>query len=265
MFALSELQRAFANAVLEREQGALEDAIVCDRFSASSHLQIYHNNVFISLTEALSHIYPVVERLVGEKFFAYAAHEYIGQYPSRSGNLHDFGAHLPKFLGVFPPAASLSYLPDVAGLEWVRHQAFHAAEHPPLALKRLAEVPPERYPDIRFVLHPSVRLVSSVFPILRIWEVNQPDHQGQQTVHLDSGGGRWLVIRRNLEVEMRSLSAGEFTLLGALEGGTPFAVACEAALDVEQELNVTACLQEHVLSHTVVDFKLSVLPKRKVP
>lgn len=256
MPTLDELQRAFAEALLERESGDLEDAIVADVFPASNRLRIYHNNVFTSLTEALRHIYPVVVRLVGEPFFGYAAHEYIGQYPSRSGNLHDFGEYLPEFLGEFPPAAGLPYLPDVARLEWARHQAFHAAEHPPLALERLAEVPPERYGDIKFLCHPSLRLVSSAFPIGRIWEVNQPDYPGEPAVQLESGGGQWRVMRRNLRVEIVALSAGEFALLSRFDGGIPFEVACALALEAEPAFDATAFLQAHVLAQSVVDFKL---------
>lgn len=256
MLALHELQRAFAEAILEPGKDAVEGAIVADTFSASSHLRIYQNNVFTSLTDALSHIYPVVVRLVGEEFFAYAARQYIGQHPSRSGNLHDFGADLPIFLAVFPATANLPYLPDVARLEWARHQAFHAAEHPPLALERLAAVPAERYMDLRFILHPAVGLVTSDYPILRIWEVNQPEHKGEETVHLDSGGGQWLVRRRTLSVEIMSLEAGEGALLTAMDGRTPFGVACESALATVEAFDITACLQKHVLGHTVVDFEL---------
>lgn len=256
MLSLYELQRAFADVLLEGASGELEDAIVSDAFPALGRLRIYHHNVFTSLTEALSHIYPVVVRLVGEQFFAYAAHGYIGRYPSRSGNLHDFGEYLAQFLAEFPPAAGLPYLPDMARLEWAHHQAFHAAEHIPLALERLAEVPAARYADIKFVCHPSVRLVSSQFPIVRIWEVNQPDYPGEATVHLDSGGGQWRVMRRTLRVEIVALSAGEFALLGHFDGGTPFEAACESALEVEPAFDVTACLQAHVLAQTVVDFTL---------
>jgi Putative DNA-binding domain len=256
VLSLYELQKTFADALFESAKGIPEEVIVSDAFPASRRLRIYHNNVFTSLTEALRHIYPVVVRLVGESFFAYAAHHYIGQYPSRSGNLHDFGEYLPQFLAELPPATGLPYLPDMARLEWARHQAFHGAEHPPLALERLAAVPTERYGDIKFVLHPSVRLIRSPFPILLIWEVNQPDHRGEATVHLDSGGGQWRVMRRTLRVEMLALSAGEFALLSGFDGGTPFASACESALAVEPTLNVTRCLQELVLAQTVVDFKL---------
>lgn len=253
---LHELQTAFAEALFEGASAAIEDAIVVDAFPASSRLRIYHNNVFTSLTEALRHIYPVLVRLVGEQFFAYTAHNYIVHYPSQSGNLHDFGEFLPQFLAEFPPAATLVYLSDVARLDWARHEAFHAAPHPPLALERLAKVPAARYSDIRFVCHPSARFVRSQFPVVRIWEVNQPEYTGEQTVHLESGGGQWRIVRGNFRVEMSPLSAGEFALLSRFDGETPFAFACEMALDLEPSLDVSACLQTHVLTHTVVDFKL---------
>ena len=136
---------------------------------AARHLQVYRNNVFESLVGALKAVYPVVERLVGTGFFAYAADGYIRHHPPASGNLHDFGDSFAGFLAGFEPARALAYLPDVARLEWAWHRAFHAADRAPLALERLAAVPPERYGQVRFRLHPSAQFIASDYPLLRIW------------------------------------------------------------------------------------------------
>ena len=120
--SLRELQRSFATGVLHDDVTTVGGLLVPGDFSGESRLQIYRNNVFTSLTDALEDIYPVVARLVGNEFFSYAAHEYIVRYPSRSGNLHEFGDRLPGFLGGFPPAKDLGYLADVAHLEWTWHE-----------------------------------------------------------------------------------------------------------------------------------------------
>ena len=109
---------------------------------AARYLQVYRNNVFESLVGALKAVYPVVERLVGTGFFAYAADGYIRRHPPTSGNLHDFGGDFAGFLAGFEPARELTLLPDIARLEWAWHRAFHAADQAPLALERLAAVPP---------------------------------------------------------------------------------------------------------------------------
>ncbi len=253
---LADRQRRFARGIFGTADPALLAAIRPGRFAPAQLLQVYRNNVFENLTAALRAIYPVVERLVGRGFFRYVADVYIRRHPPTSGNLHDFGAGLADFLATFPPAAGLAYLPDVARLEWAWHEAFHAAEAPALALERLAEVPSARYGELRFTLHPSARLIASGYPCLRIWQVNQPDWSGDETVDLAEGGVRLLVIRRRLEVEIEPLTAGEHALLTAFVAGRPLSEATEAALTAEPGLDLKACLRRHVRQATIVDFDL---------
>jgi hypothetical protein len=253
--ALPDLQRAFAAHVFGSEPAALA-YIAPGRFTPEQHLQIYHNNVFESLTGALRAVYPVIERLVGEGFFRYAADAYIRRDPPVSGNLHDFGNRFADFLEQFSPAAGLPYLPDTARLEWAWHEAFHAADAAPLDPATLAQVPPDKYAELRFRLHPSVRLLASDYPVLRIWQVNQPDYTGDPAVDLAEGGVRIRVGRRQLTVELARLTPGEQALLGTLAAQCTFAEACEAALAAQPDLDITAALARQVQDMVLVDFYL---------
>jgi hypothetical protein len=190
--SLRELQTAFAAAVYEDRTSIVGH--LCDgAFEAARHARIYRNNAYANLTEALAAVYPVVQRLVGADFFEQTARRYIAAHSPRSGNLHDFGAAFADFLRAFDAAQSLPYLPDVARLEWAWHEAFHAADAPPFDFARLATVPAAEYGALMFALHPSTRLLESRYPILRIWQVNQPDHVGEPTVDLHEGGD-YLVV-----------------------------------------------------------------------
>lgn len=255
MPSLPELQRDFAAGIFGGDADPVARHIKRSHFPAANLLQVYRNNVFSSLTTALQELYPVVLQLVGDGFFKYAANEYIKKYPSRSGNLHDFGEDLSTFLGEFPPASKLSYLPDVARLEWACNRAFHAADHDPLPLERLGSVPPEHYDRLRFKLHPAFTLIASKFPVYTIWEVNQPDYDGEETVDLDAGGEQALVSRPDLDVSVQRLGAGEFTLLEALALQRPFAEACTAALDAQADFDISSCLRTHALGNVLVDFE----------
>jgi len=214
MPSLREMQLAFAGRVFGPGR------------PVSAREQIYRNNVFISLTGALADVYPVVQRLVGEKFFAQLARRYIRFHPSRSGNLHDFGRELNQFLGGLSELENLPYLPDVAALEWACHEAFHAADINPESAKR--------------ALHPAVRLVASRYPVLAIWEANQAEDPG--VVELDSGGDWLVVFRRDLQVEMSKSTPGEFALLAALRDDMTLGEACEAALAAEPGLDLVAAI-----------------------
>ncbi|MFO1423313.1 MAG: DNA-binding domain-containing protein [Candidatus Competibacteraceae bacterium] len=257
MLGLRELQLGFAAAVLDGAEGDFDRHVRAAGLSGARRLQVYRNNALLSLTGALEAVYPVARRVVGDGFFQYAAAQYIARHPSRSGDLHAFGEHFPAFLESFAPAADLVYLPDVARLEWAYHRAFHAADHRPLDVAALARVPAERQGDLRFELHPATRLLESAFPILRIWRVNQDDHDGDSTVDLSEGGVKLLIVRRqNLEIEFEPLEDGEFALLRALAGDCDFVTACERAMTEQPTLDLPACVQRHVSQGVLVAFHL---------
>jgi len=239
--SLHEVQAGLLRALSEGDEQVLP-LIDAAGLGAARRLQIYRNNMLASLTGALRAVYPVVDRLVGEAFFDFTAREYVGRYPSRSGNLHEFGHAFPGFLRGFAPAASLPYLGDVAALEWAYHEVFHAADAPALDLDRLAAIDAADYGKLRFVAGPACRAVKSVYPILQIWHVNQDGFTGEQRIELDHGGERVLVARPALDVELHALSAGEYVLFTQLRDGANFEQACEAALSTEPDMDLAGAL-----------------------
>jgi hypothetical protein len=221
--------------------------------SAAARFEVYRNNVFSNYRGALQAVYPVIERLVGEQFFRHACDRYIACYASTSGDLHEFGAQFDAFLAAYEPAAALVYLPDVARLEWQYHRVFHAAAHAPLALAHLAQIDPETYPALRFTLHPATALLRSAFPLLRIWQINQPEYAGDQQVDLGEGGDDLLVARAEFLVTIARLPRAEFEFLAALQGGAALGEAVEAALESDAGFDLQSALMKHVGTATIVD------------
>ena len=257
MHGLRELQLGFSRDLFSGGGTGFGDRLKDNGLSGDRRLQIYRNNSYIGFTNALRTTYPVVERLVGEGFFRYAAHHYITRYPSTAGDLHEFGALFPEFLRTFEAAAELVYLPEVARLEWAYEKVYYAAGCAPLDPRALAAVPPERYGGLRFTLNPASRLLASDYPILRIWQVNQTNYEGDQTVDLNSGGVKLLLLRNTaLDVEIQPLAEGGFALLQALAEGCDVAGACEQALAVQVDVDLTASFQRHLLQGALVDFSL---------
>jgi hypothetical protein len=257
MSRLRSLQRDFSRHVFGDESADLITNVKPNGLKPVRRLNVYRNNVYVNLTNALRTTYPIVVRLVGDGFFRYAVHAYISQHPSRSGDLHQFGAAFADFLATFEPAAGLPYLSDVARLEWAHEQVFYAAEAAPFNSAALAEVPHESYQDLKFVLNPAVRLLTSKYPILRIWQVNQEGFEGDQGIQLAEGGVQLLVIRDSrLNVGTKVLGEGEFALLKALTDGHSFAVACEQALDAQPDCDIPTCLKQQIMDGVIVDFTI---------
>lgn len=254
MPALRELQQAFADAIFAREPERFAPRLRSTRIPAAARLQIYQNNVFISLAQALADVYPVVERLVGEEFFHQIARRFIRSCPSRSGNLHDFGRELAMFLRGLREARHLPYLGDVAALEWAYHEVFHAADAAPLDVERLAQVPEDAQGRLRFRLHPATRLIASGFPILAIWEANLGDEPPRAQIDLDAGADYLLVARRDLDRVVQRLTPGEFALLAEIASGATLAQACDGATAADPATDIEAAVGRFVADRTITGF-----------
>ena len=261
MPSLRDIQTGFARAILDQAAPEWLAAVDAGCFGVERHVQVYRHNVTAGLTGALAAVYPVIVRLVGRGFFDYAADAYLRQAPPRSGNLHDFGERFGDFMRAFPAAADLVYLPDVARLEWAWHRAFHAPDAPTLNIEGLAGVTPADYPRLRFGLHPSAHLLESPYPILNIWQVNQPEHTGDARVDLAAGDDWLLVVRPAIEVKIVRLSATEFDFLRACAGGATLGEAAAVLMETTSDLpasapaeSLTDVLQRHVALGTFSNF-----------
>jgi hypothetical protein len=262
MRSLRELQEGFARALISGVSERSVPGIRADGLSPLQRLGFHRTNMMGNYLEALRATYQCIENLVGPGCFAHYAEQFIRETPSRSGDLNRYGRELADFLAGTPIAAQLPYLADVARLEWLLDEVFYEADHPALDLQRLAHVSPERYPDLRFKLNPACRLLSSAYPIQRIWQVSRSDYSGEQSVTLETGGDRVLVRRAGFGPVVESVSAAEFVWLRALRDGDTLGAACIAAQSAYSGLDVSACLQCRVADGTLCDFAVGVDSRR---
>jgi len=253
MLPLRELQSAVAAGVLQDATEPLAPLLREDGIAVDRRLQVYRNNTFSSLTAALKDNFPVVCQLVDERFFAYAAQAYIRAHPPRAPRLAEYGADFAEFLAGFEPARHLTYLPDVARLEWAVDVAYHAADAPKLDPSRIAVLTQDRYPELVFVAHPSCRLLASEFPVDRIWQAHQADGGPDGTIDLAAGGCRLLVDRHENEIRMLPLDAPGFTFLQAVIAGHPLQAAYETAAAAAAEFDLIAALSLHLTRGTFTD------------
>jgi hypothetical protein len=137
-------------------------------------------------------------------------------------------------------------------------ESFNEADHVPLSLASLASVPEEHQRRLRLLLAPSCRLLSSRFPVLRIWELCQPDFESKVTVDLHEAAVNVLVRRHEFSVIAQLLSPGDFAMLSSLAGGDGFADAYDCARREDGGFDPAAFLQTYVLSGVLVDFAVPV-------
>jgi hypothetical protein len=257
MAALREVQAAFRRAILEEDAGTFCMLIAADRLAPKERLDVYRNNVFASLTAALRATFPVVCRLVDERFFAYAAHAFICRDPPEGGVLAEYGGRFPDFLAGFAPCRELVYLADVARLEWLMNVAAHAVDVDPIAATTLADVAAQDAPRLILRLHPSIGFLASPWPIDCIWRANRREATAEATIDL-AAGGVWLeVSRADADVVMRGLEAATFAFRSALQRGETLERATDAALVADSAFDLCRALPALFLDRAIIAVSLA--------
>jgi hypothetical protein len=250
---LKELQRHLAGHALDRiDASSLADELAeTHPVPAIERLRIYRNNTILGLSDALADTFPVVARLVGAAFFAQLAADFVRAHPPRRPALLFYGAEFPGFISCYGSAAGLPYLADVARLEAARRHAFHGADAPPFDPLDLQGIPDEILAEVRFLLHPSHRFVTSSFPVDAIWRSNQPEGTAE-IVDLGAGGVNLVVFRPDTEVQMLSVSGAAFAFLMALGADQTVTVAWETALAIDAEFHLIPVLAQLLASRLFV-------------
>ncbi|MGE0387014.1 MAG: DUF2063 domain-containing protein [Gammaproteobacteria bacterium] len=216
---------------------------------------VYRNNVLASLIDALADTYPVVQALVGETFFRAMAARFVRAAPPRSPVLAWYGAELPGFIAQFAPAAALPYLADVARLEWLRVDAWHAADATPLTAPELAAGLSDeaQLAGRRFALHPALRVMTSAHPAVSLWAAHQSDDPAAALSRIDmTRAEAALIVRPQLQVRIVPIAPDAAGFIDALQSGrTLGAAAADAQCDVTAALGVLigASAFTHILHH----------------
>lgn len=255
MLSLRNLQLRFAAALFEGSDAIVSPEIGDPAPTAGARLGIYRNNLREGFIKTLALEFPVIEQLVGEDFFRQTALEFLLQHPSRRGDLTYIGAPFAAWLRAHFGAGDYAWLPDVADLEWALQEVAIAPDCL-VAPIEISEIPPHRFEDLTFEAHPATRLVESRFPIVRMWQSNQPG-AAAETIDLESGGNTVLVRRRAGELEFVHLLPSHFTFARMLARHTPLGLATDASLAIDPQFDLGHALRSLMLAGAFARIELS--------
>lgn len=218
MIDLHTLQNHFASGLSSDNDQILAYIKQNKKLSAKEHLTIYQSSIFGALQKTLKDIYAVCHKLVGEDFFIHMINTYIQGHASRSPDIASYGESFSEFIYSYEPARSLPYLAHVAYFEWAWHKAFSGPETKRMDFVKLAACYQRSPEKIIFCLPANSFLLASPYPIHRIWEMNQEDDRGEQTIVLEENTNYYFFIWRK-EFEMRAdlLSEAEWKMLNFIQ------------------------------------------------
>jgi hypothetical protein len=238
-------QASFAAALLAEQSACPPGLRAWNDSDPARRFAVYRNNVMVSLGDALADNHPVTQALVGEEFFAAMAHLFVQAHPPRSPVLALYGAELADFIEDFEPVAGLPWLADLARLEMLRVQAFHAVDAVPLGEPQLAGLlaAGDALPQARFSLHPSLGVLRSAHAVVSLWAAHQAADIDAALAQLAIDRPEAaLVWRAGLEVEIMRIDAGSAEFLIALKVGATFGAAAQQALAVDSGFDLAAAL-----------------------
>ena len=239
MLTLEGLQQTVARTVLGKPHFGLSPLLTAGSADPYRRLRVYQNNTRASLTSTLIAVFPVTTRLVDERFFRYAASEFIRFYPPSEPRLVRYGAEFPNFLRTFDGLVEMPFVSETARLEWAIAEALDEASLPTVAIAALdgaGEATP------RLVLQPSLRFVISHWPVLSIWSAHQDGGDVDSVRASERKAERVAVWRSGENVRFALLSSAEFSFRYSLKVGFGLEKAVARALTHDPMFDLVGAL-----------------------
>ena len=205
-----------------------------------ARLNVYRNNIVVSLIDALSDIFPVTQTLVGEEFFRAMAREYIQENLPKSPVISEYGQNFADFIAQFPPAQSLPFLANLAALEHSMLTLTNDAEQATLSQQQVAEAFAQAEdPDaLQLALPKSAKIFVSPYAIGSIYKAHLNDGETRLTeVKVDTTEHLFLV-KSHLYAQMHIITKAQAIFLKNLLQGMPLA----DAVPEDENFDLGTCL-----------------------
>lgn len=213
------------------------------RLSAEQQLEIYREQFWLRHHGALAEDYPALERFLGPELFARAAALHVESGGLEEENLTWFGRDFERAVMRLPvESASVRVAVELARLEWLEVESFHAATAPPLEPGTITALAPADFLTLRFVFAPAMRLARFEHPVVELRRrLRDEDAEAEvaasgRATCADSDRGPRVEERATFVVLSRpkwrvlahEASEPEFLLLEALAAGMSLVEAVEA-------------------------------------
>src|SRR5258708_13465467 len=114
---LATFETSFTDALLNADQPIPYGITAHNAAVPTRRFAVYRNNLVVGLGKVLRSRFPVVEKIVGEEFFAAMARVFVMAQPPRSPLLATYGDEFSAFIAAFEPAPELPYLAHAARLQ----------------------------------------------------------------------------------------------------------------------------------------------------
>ena len=240
---LNELQQAVQAHILAGGDAPAE-LLAAVAPPADVRWRIYADGYRLRLIEALAAQYPVLAARLGPEIFPALVVDFIEATPSVHRSIRDYGAELETFFAERGHGVEDRMLGELAAFEWRLAGAFDAPHATATLPADLAGVQPADWATLAFVAVPAVQRLRTQTNAVAVWRtlkaaedvpVSEPSPSETKPAAEIVDAVEWLIYRRELSVEFRSLAPDEAAAFDLLTGGTSFGDLCGALAEAGSE------------------------------
>jgi len=240
---LAELQQDFAAFLRSKAVRADGLGVRPAGLTSERRLSVYRNHHRISLAAALAANFPITAKVVGEEAFRALAGSFVAIAPPVDPCLSSYGADFAGFLDRDVRVQGMRYLADIARFDWACARADQAADIAPFGPQHLATLDGDALDALVLAAHPSLTLLRSPFPLLRIRDLALGASDGEG-VSLEEGGVQLMIWRREGDVVWADLDAALYRFVETLAADGRLGSAAETI----DPVRLPAALADCVLS-----------------
>jgi len=190
-------------------------------------LNVYRNNIVVSLVDALADIFPVTQAAVGEEFFRAMSRVYLLAQQPTSPVISEYGVGFSDFIRAFEPANSRPFLADLAALEHAMLTLTHSEEYQTLEHQAVADAfaAVEDPSVLQLNLPPTTQILAAPFAIGSLYNMYFSD--GSESLHsVDLNKNEYLLlVKSHLYAQLHVLQKDEAIFIKHLIESKPLAQA----------------------------------------
>jgi hypothetical protein len=209
----------------DRQLRVIEEAAP---LSTHDRLDVYANAYFYRLLESLGVDYMAVHRVVGDENFHDLVAHFLMRYPSNSPNIGDVGETFPAFINGHPLSGQFHFLHELAVLERAIMECLFTHHLPALDISSFQTKSEEDWATARFVLDPTVRLMSVQWPVDTLWKSREQSEPLELPTFRESAPRHLLLQRDDSWVSVTVMDVHPWTSLHMLRSGMSLGAMCEA-------------------------------------
>ncbi len=234
-------------------------------------LDTHRQTIFENLVNSLKITYPCIWKLIGESCARGIALSYIHQigdsrqinnqpgmnliHLPKDGRAHDFGIDFPEYLKRFPSVKHLSYLKDVATLEWLKSLSYHARISDQIYWEEIQHLNEDKLYKTCFEFNDSLHLLCSCYPLLEIQAIVDDTNNNTQLSLNEENFHYYAIYQKDYLVFTVEIEESSFLFMQLLIEGNNLGNVADKCMLLFPEFNLSVCIAFIMNRGLVTKFK----------